>query len=122
VQLAHKYLGRDPRAPSPQDFADVENVLVKIRPYIRNIDTSGEINAIANGDICISLGYSGDFVQANKRAKEAKNGIELDYFIPEEGSSVGLDLAPLLEYGRGSGPDSNKRLLNPGTARWLQRG
>jgi putrescine transport system substrate-binding protein len=92
VQLVLKYLGRDPSVPSPQDFADVEKVLVKIRPYIRNIDTSGEINAIANGDICISLGYSGDFVQANKRAMEAKNGIELEYVIPEEGSSVGLDL------------------------------
>jgi putrescine transport system substrate-binding protein len=92
VQLVIKYLGRDPNTPSPQDFADAEKVLLKIRPYIRNIDTSGEINAIANGDICISLGYSGDFVQANKRAKEAKNGIELGYFIPEEGSSVGIDL------------------------------
>lgn len=92
VQLVLKYLGRDPSVPNPQDFADVEKLLVRIRPYIRNIDTSGEINAIANGDICISLGYSGDFVQANKRAKEAKNGIELEYVIPEEGSSVGLDL------------------------------
>lgn len=92
VQIVLKYLGRDPRTPSPQDFADVEKVLVKIRPYVRNIDTSGEINAIANGDICISLGYSGDFVQANKRAKEAKNGIELDYIIPKEGSFIGLDL------------------------------
>jgi putrescine transport system substrate-binding protein len=92
VQLVLKYLGRNPGAPSPQDFADAENVLIKVRPYIRTIDTSGEIEAIANGDICISLGYSGDFVQANKRAKEAKNGIELAYFIPEEGSLIGFDL------------------------------
>ena len=92
VQIVLKYLGRDPGAPSPQDFADVEKVLVKIRPYIRTIDTAGEIQAMANGDICISLGYSGDFVQAIKRAKEAKNGIELDYLIPEEGSLVGFDL------------------------------
>ncbi|MGA2398052.1 MAG: extracellular solute-binding protein [Steroidobacteraceae bacterium] len=92
VQIVLKYLGRDPSAPSPRDFADVENVLVKVRPYIRTIDTSGEIQAMANGDICISLGYSGDFVQAIKRAKEAKNGIELDYLIPAEGSLVGYDL------------------------------
>ncbi len=92
VQIVLKYLGRDPGAPSPQDFADVEKVLVKIRPYIRTIDTSGEIQAMANGDICVSLGYSGDFVQAIKRAKEAKNGIELDYLIPAEGSLVGFDL------------------------------
>jgi putrescine transport system substrate-binding protein len=92
VQIVLKYLGRDPGAPSPKDFADVENVLLKVRPYIRTIDTSGEIEAVANGDICISLGYSGDFVQANKRAREAKNGIELTYFIPEEGSLIGFDL------------------------------
>ena len=92
VQIVLKYLGRDPGAPSAQDFADAENVLIKVRRYIRTIDTSGEIEAVANGDICISLGYSGDFVQANKRAKEAKNGIELAYFIPEEGSLIGFDL------------------------------
>jgi putrescine transport system substrate-binding protein len=92
VQIVLKYLGRDPGAPSPKDFADAENVLLKVRPYIRTIDTSGEIEAVANGDICISLGYSGDFVQANKRAREAKNGIELAYFIPEEGSLIGFDL------------------------------
>jgi putrescine transport system substrate-binding protein len=92
VQLVLKYLGRDPSAPTAEDFTDAEKVLVNVRPYIRTIDTSGEINAIANGDICISLGYSGDFVQANKRAKEAKNGIELDYVVPEEGSLIGFDL------------------------------
>jgi putrescine transport system substrate-binding protein len=92
VQLVLKYLDRDPSAPSPQDLADVEQELLKIRPYIRNIDTSGEINSIANGDICISLGYSGDFFQAFKRAKEAKNGIELEYLIPSEGSLEGFDL------------------------------
>ena len=92
VQIALRYLGRDPGAPSARDFADAENLLIKVRPYVRTIDTSGEIEALANGDICISLGYSGDFVQASKRAKEAKNGIELTYFIPEEGSLIGFDL------------------------------
>ncbi|HTV96931.1 MAG TPA: extracellular solute-binding protein [Steroidobacteraceae bacterium] len=92
VQIVLKYLGRDQRAPSDQDLAEVEKTLVKIRPYIRSIDSSGEIQALANGDICLSLGYSGDFVQASKRANEAKNGIELDYVIPEEGSLEGFDL------------------------------
>jgi len=92
VQIVLEYLGREPGAPSSHDLADVEQVLLKIRPYVRNIDTSGEINAIANGDICMSLGYSGDFVQANKRAKEAKNGIEVGYVIPQEGSLVGFDV------------------------------
>lgn len=92
VQIVLKYLGRNPGAPSALDLADVEKTLIKIRPYIRTIDTSGEIEALANGDICLSLGYSGDFVQASKRAKEAKNDIELGYMIPEEGSLEGFDL------------------------------
>jgi putrescine transport system substrate-binding protein len=92
VQIVLNYLGRNPGAPTAQDFADAENLLIKIRPYIRTIDTSGEIEAMANGDICISLGYSGDVVQANRRAKEAKNGIEFSYFIPDEGSLIGFDL------------------------------
>jgi putrescine transport system substrate-binding protein len=86
VRLVLIYLGRDPNAPSPQDLADVEAVLAKIRPYIRNIDSGNYIEALANGDICIVLGYNGDVVQARNRAREAQNGIQIDYVIPDEGS------------------------------------
>jgi putrescine transport system substrate-binding protein len=92
VQLALKYMGRDPNTSRPQDFADVEILLTKIRPFVRNIDTSGEIEAMANGDVCISLAYNGDFVQARSRAKEAKNGINLKYVIPDEGSLIWFSL------------------------------
>jgi putrescine transport system substrate-binding protein len=92
VRLVLIDLGRNPNAPSPRDLADVDMVLSKIRPYIRNIDSSIETDAMANGDICIALGYSGDFVQARKRAKEAKNGIKIDYLIPEEGSLLWFDM------------------------------
>lgn len=64
----------------------------KIRPYIRNIDTTGEIEAMANGDVCIALAYNGDVVQARKRAKEAKNGITIEFAIPEEGTFVWIDM------------------------------
>lgn len=86
VRLVLKYLGKDPNAPTPHDLADVETVLAKIRPYVRTIDSSAYIEALANGDICIALGYNGDVVRARKRATEAKNGINIDYVIPEEGS------------------------------------
>ncbi|MDB6084060.1 MAG: spermidine/putrescine transporter substrate-binding protein [Gammaproteobacteria bacterium] len=92
VRLVLSYLGKDPNAPTAQDFADVEAVLTKIRPYVRNIDSSGTIEAIANGDICISVAYNGDFVQARKRANEAKNGITIDYLIPREGSLLWFDM------------------------------
>jgi putrescine transport system substrate-binding protein len=92
VRLVLKYLGKNPNAPSPQDLSDAASVLMKIRPYIRNIDTSNYTEAMANGDICIALGYSGDFVQARKRAEEVKNGIKINYVIPQEGSLISFDM------------------------------
>lgn len=92
IRLVLKYLGRNPNAPTPQDLSDAETVLTRIRPYIRTIDSSLGIEAMANGDICIDLGYNGDFVQARNRAKEAKNGIKIDYVIPEEGSLLWFDM------------------------------
>jgi putrescine transport system substrate-binding protein len=92
VRLVLNYLGRDPNAPSAQDLADVEAALLKIRPYIRTIYSSSYIDALANGDICIALGYNGDIVQARNRAREAKNGIQVDYVIPDEGTLLWFTL------------------------------
>ena len=91
-RLALKYLGRDPNAPTPRDLADVESLLMKIRPYIRNIDSSMDIEALANGDVCVALTYNGSFAQARNRAKEAKNGVELGFVIPDEGSLLWFDM------------------------------
>jgi len=92
VRLVLKYLGKNPNAFTPQDLADVEAVLSKIRPYVRTIDSSIDIQAMANGDICVALGYNGDFVQARNRAKEAKNGMNIGYSIPDEGSLLWFDM------------------------------
>jgi len=85
-------LGRNPNEPTSKDLADVEQMLTKIRPFIRNIDTSSQIQALANGDLCVALAYNGNVVQASKRAKEANNGIDIDYLIPEEGTLLWFDL------------------------------
>jgi putrescine transport system substrate-binding protein len=92
VRLVLKYLGKNPNVPNMQDLADVESVLMKIRPYIRNIDSSIDTEALANGDICIALGYNGDFFQARQRAKDAGNGIKIGYVIPQEGSLLWFDM------------------------------
>ena len=92
VRLVLKYLGKNPNAATPQDLADVETVLSKIRPYVRTIDSSIDIQAMANGDICVALGYNGSFVQARNRAKEAKNGMDIGYVIPDEGSLLWFDM------------------------------
>ena len=91
-RLVLTYLGRNPNAPGARDLADVEQVLRKIRPYIRNIDSSIGREALANGDICVALEYNGTVFQARHRAEEAKNGIKIAYVIPDEGSLLWFDM------------------------------
>jgi len=92
VRLVLKYLGRNTDAPSALDLAAAESVLLGVRPFIRTIDSVSNIEAIANGDICIAVAYNGDFVQAHKRALEAKNGIQVDFLIPKEGTLLWFDM------------------------------
>jgi len=88
VPIVLRYLGKSPDSRSPADLDDVERLLMAIRPYIRNVDTSGYLEAIANGDVCFVVGYNGDFVQARRRAKEANNNVQIAYTLPQEGSVV----------------------------------
>ncbi|SRR6266404_1256821 len=96
VQIALKYLRRPPEAITAQDLVDVERLLISIRPFVRTIDTSGEIEAMANGDLCLALSYNGDSVQSRKRAMEANNGHHIRYVIPNEGSLLWVDLLAIL--------------------------
>src|SRR6266849_10331047 len=86
------YLGRNPTSKDPADLEAAVGVVGKIRPYVKKFHSSQYINDLANGDICVALGYSGDIVQARTRAAEAKNGIEIAYTIPKEGAQLSTDM------------------------------
>jgi putrescine transport system substrate-binding protein len=90
--VALNYLGRDPNSRDPADYAAATAMLMKVRPYVRKFHSSAYIDALANGDICLAIGYSGDVLQAKARAAEAKNGVKLAYALPKEGSQVWYDL------------------------------
>ena len=86
------YLGLNPNSKKPEDIEKAISHLAKIRPHIRKFHSSEYINALANGDICLAIGYSGDILQAKKRAEEAKNGIDIAYAIPKEGAQMWFDM------------------------------
>ncbi|MFP8968499.1 extracellular solute-binding protein [Pokkaliibacter sp. CJK22405] len=89
---ALKYAGKDPNSEDSKDYQDVvEPMLKKVRPYIRYFHSSQYINDLANGDICVAIGYSGDVLQAADRAAEAKNGVNIAYSIPKEGAQLWVD-------------------------------
>uniref|UniRef100_UPI003BAC8513 polyamine ABC transporter substrate-binding protein n=1 Tax=Stappia sp. TaxID=1870903 RepID=UPI003BAC8513 len=88
---ALNYLGLDPDSSDPEDFAKATELLLKVRPYIQKFHSSEYINALANGDICIAIGWSGDVLQARDRAAEANNGVTVAYSIPKEGAMMWFD-------------------------------
>jgi putrescine transport system substrate-binding protein len=90
VMLA--YLGRDPNSQSAGDLKLAEDRLMAIRPYIRMIHSSQYIDALANGEICIAVGWSGDMLQARDRAAEAGQGNVIKYSIPKEGTIIWFDM------------------------------
>ena len=86
------YLGLDPTSESEADLAKAEKTLMAIRPYLRMIHSSNYIDALANGEICIALGWSGDVLQARDRAAEAGLDQSIKYFVPKEGTIIWFDL------------------------------
>jgi putrescine transport system substrate-binding protein len=85
------YLHLDPNSSNPADLQKVTDLLLRIRPYVRKFHSSEYLNALATGEICFVVGFSGDVKQAQKRAAEAKGGIELGYSIPKEGAQLWFD-------------------------------
>jgi putrescine transport system substrate-binding protein len=92
MPAALAYLHRNPMSRDQADLDRAVAVLQAIRPYIRKFHSSEYINDLANGDLCVAWGYSGDVVQAKGRAEDAKNGVEIAYTIPKEGAMIWIDM------------------------------
>jgi putrescine transport system substrate-binding protein len=86
------YLGLNPDSHEQADLEKAADLLMKVRPYIRKFHSSEYINALANGDICLAVGFSGDIFQARDRAAEAKAGVTVDYSIPAQGAQMWFDM------------------------------
>ncbi|MFW8566901.1 polyamine ABC transporter substrate-binding protein [Orrella sp. 11846] len=85
------YLGKDPNSSKPEDMKAALELLKSIRPYVRQFSSSGYIDELATGDLCLVYGFSGDVLIAASRAKEGKRNYEIDYFLPEDGAPAWFD-------------------------------
>jgi putrescine transport system substrate-binding protein len=92
IPIALNYLGEDPHSFDPAVIDKAAALLKSIRPYIRNFHSSSYINDLANGDVCLVVGWSGDIIQARDRAAEAGNGVNVAYSIPKEGAPQWFDM------------------------------
>jgi putrescine transport system substrate-binding protein len=91
LPAALHYLGLDPNSTSEADLQKSADVVTRVRPFVRKFHSSEYVNALASGEICFAVGFSGDIKQSQKRAAEAKNGVEVTYAIPNEGAQLWFD-------------------------------
>jgi putrescine transport system substrate-binding protein len=86
------YMGLDANSTNPEDYKKAEAKLLAVRPYVTYFHSSKYIADLANGDICVAIGFSGDMFQARNRAAEAKKGVNIAYSIPKEGGALWFDM------------------------------
>ena len=91
IPAALHYLKLDPNSKQQADLDKAAELLIKVRPNVGKFHSSEYLNALASGEICLVLGWSGDVKQAQKRAAEAKAGIEVGYAIPKGGAQMFFD-------------------------------
>jgi putrescine transport system substrate-binding protein len=95
LKITLVWMGRDPNSTKPEDLKAAEEKLTAIRPYLREIHSSKYIDDLANGEICMALGWSGDILQSRDRAAEANKGVVIKYAIPKEGTIMWFDMAAI---------------------------
>lgn len=91
LPTALHYLGKNPYSKNAADYAEAGRLLQSIRPYVTLFSSSGYINDMANGSICVALGWSGDINIAARRAVEAKNGNKIEALVPKTGATLFFD-------------------------------
>lgn len=92
LPVALLYLGEEPNSFDPAVIQKGVDLMQKIRPHITQFHSSQVVDALANGDACLAIAWSGDVLQAANRANEAGKGVKVGYSIPKQGAPVWFDM------------------------------
>src|SRR5271156_998320 len=87
LMLALQYLGLNPNTTKPEDYKAAEQLLLKVRPYVRSFDSSEYLNALANKEICIAMSWSSDYTLSRARARAVGVNVNLAFKVPKEGAN-----------------------------------
>jgi putrescine transport system substrate-binding protein len=87
LMLALQYLGLDPNTTKPADYKAAENLLLKVRPYVRTFDSSEYLNGLANKELCLAMSWSSDYALSRARAKAVGVNVNLAFSVPKEGAN-----------------------------------
>jgi putrescine transport system substrate-binding protein len=85
--LALKYLGLDPNSTRPEDYKAAEQLLLKVRPFVRSFDSAEYLNGLANKEVCIAMSWSSDYALSRARARAVGVNVNLAFTVPKEGAN-----------------------------------
>src|SRR6202166_3571329 len=86
LMLALQYLGLDPNTTKREDYKAAEELLLKVRPYVRSFDSAVYLNGLANQEICIAMSWSSDYALSRARARAVGIDVNLAFTVPKEGT------------------------------------
>lgn len=95
LPIALHYLGYKTDSQDPKELQAAEDLFLKVRPNIAYFHSSKYISDLANGNLCVAIGYSGDIQQSMSRANEANSGVKVGYSIPKEGAGTFFDMVAM---------------------------
>src|SRR5580658_6623129 len=110
LMLALQYLGLDPNTTKPEDYKAAEQLLLKVRPFVRSFDYSEYLNALANQEICIAMSWSSDYALSRARARAVGVNVNLAFTVPKEGANQ--NFTSLLIPAGAPHPDAAYRFIN----------
>ncbi|WP_406018146.1 extracellular solute-binding protein [Succinivibrio sp.] len=91
ISAVQHYLNKPPRSEKAEDYEEARKILTSLASNTSYFQSNRYVTDIASGEICVAIGYSGDFVQANHLAQHGKNKYDVDYVVPKEGSIMWFD-------------------------------
>jgi putrescine transport system substrate-binding protein len=87
LQLALRYLGLDPNSTRREDYQAAQEMLLKVRPYVRSFDSAEYLNGLANREVCVAMSWSSDYAMSRARAKAVGVNVNLAFTVPKEGAN-----------------------------------
>jgi putrescine transport system substrate-binding protein len=108
--LALKYLGLDPNTTRREDYKAAQDLLLKVRPYVRSFDSAEYLNGLANREVCLAMSWSSDYALSRARARAVGVNVNLRFTVPKEGANQ--NFTSLLIPVGAPHPDAAYRFLN----------
>ena len=87
ILLALQYLGLDPNTAKREDYKAAEELLLKVRPFVRSYDSAEYLNGLANQEICLAMSWSSDYALSKARARAVGVEVNLAFTVPKEGAN-----------------------------------